>query len=218
MATSSGFWAAEPGRWLGSTKNIAGSALAVGAIAAQVALGLGPFWPFVVLASYAVGALVAPRDQVDLRLELGSGVGASAADLTAQLKVLRRAMKGEARRLPEDATAILARILDALDEVVGRWADLAGATDQRHVVERMVLDYLPTSLQAFLNLPRTFALNGRVEGKRSAHEELVEQLTILERESDRIRTAVYTKDLDKLGDQSRFLRDKFTKSALDLDQ
>jgi fructose-1,6-bisphosphatase II len=51
---------------------------------------------------------------------------------------------------------------------------------------------------------------------RPRHDELIEQLTILEKESDRIRTAVYSSDVEKLGDQSRFLREKFGKSELDL--
>jgi hypothetical protein len=205
------------GRWFASTKNIAGSALGIAALAAQLVFGLGPLWPAVVVAMYAVGALVAPRDRVDLRLGGRSGGGAaSAADLAEQLKLLRRSMKAETRRLPDDATAVLGRILDSLEQVVARWADLASAPDQAHSVEQMILDYLPTSIQRYLNLPRSFALSSRVEGKKTAHEELLDQLGILETESDRIRTAVFTRDVDALGDQSRFLREKFGRSELDL--
>lgn len=220
MATSSqsidsrGFWSTGPGRWVGSSKNILGGVLAVAAIGAQLVFGLGPLWPLVVVASYGVGALVAPRERVDLRLGLGEG--ASAADLAEQLKTLRRAMKGQARRLEDDANAILGRILDSLDDIVAKWDDLAGAPDQRHVVERMIVDYLPTSIQTFVNLPRTFALSSRVEGRKSAHDELIEQLTILEAESDRIRTALYSRAVDALSDQSRFLREKFGRSELQL--
>lgn len=214
MATSNGFWSSLTGRWLGSSKNILGSVLGAAAIGAQLLFGLGPLWPLVVVASYGVGALVAPRERVDLRL--GLGAGASAADLSKQLAVFRRAMKGEASRLEDDANAILGHILDALDEIVARWDDLAAAPDQMHVVEQMITDYLPTSIQKYLNLPRTFALTSRVEGKKSAHDELIDQLTILQKESDRIRTALYSRDLDALGDQGRFLREKFGKSALDI--
>jgi hypothetical protein len=215
VATSSrGFWRTAAGRWVGSTKNIVGGMLALAAIGAQLAVGLGPLWPLVVAASYGVGALVTPRERIDLRL--GVGAGASADDLAEQLRLLRRSMKGEARRLTEEGNVILGRILDALDEIVARWADLSAAPDQQHVVERMVLDYLPTSVQTFMNLPRTFALSSRVEGKKTAHEELVDQLTILEKESNRIRAAVYSRDVDALSDQSRFLREKFARSELEL--
>ena len=214
MATSSGFWRSGIGRWVASSKNILGSVLAVAALGAQVVFGLGPLWPLVVAASYGVGALVAPRDKVNLRL--GLGAGATADELAEQLRLLRRSIKGEARRLEDDANAVLLRILDNLDQIVARWGDLDAAPDQKHVVEQMIVDYLPTSLQTFLNLPRTFALSTRVEGKKTAHEELMDQLAILETESDRIRTALYTRDLDALSDQSRFLRDKFGRSELEL--
>lgn len=212
MATSS------LARWLASTKNIAGSVLGIAALGAQVVVGLGPLWPAVVVAMYAVGALLAPRDKIDLRPGALHGTGgvASAADLADQLAVLRRSMTAETRRLPDDASSRLARILDALDQIVARWSDLSEATDQAHTVEQMILDYLPTSIQRFLNLPRSFAIASRVEGRKSAQEELVDQLDILETESDRIRTALYTKDVAALEDQSRFLREKFGRSELDL--
>lgn len=215
MVTSSGgFWHSRFGRWVGSSKNILGSVLGAVAVGAQLVFGLGPLWPLIVVASYGVGALLAPRDQVDLRLGIGSG--ATAEQLAAQLKVLRRSMSAEASRLPDDANAIFGRILANLDEIVARWDDLAIAPDQSHVVVQMVTDYLPTSIQTYLNLPRTFALSNRVAGRKTAHEELLDQLAILERESGRIRDAVYAKEVDALTDQGRFLRDKFEKSSLDL--
>jgi hypothetical protein len=214
VATSNRFWRSAAGRWLGSSKNIVGSLLAGGAIAAQLFFGLGPLWPLVVVASYGVGALLAPREKVDLRL--GLEAGASADDLHAQLEVFRRASKQAGSRLTDDANALLRQILDALDDIVARWNDLSSAPDQQHVVGQMITDYLPTSMQAFLNLPRTFALTSRVEGKKTAHDELIEQLTILAKESDRIRTAVLSRAVDALSDQSRFLRDKFSRSDLQL--
>lgn len=215
MATSSGgFWRTAAGRWLGSSKNIVGSVLGAAALAAQATVGLGVAWPLVVAASYAVGALLAPRDRVDLRI--GLGAGATSAELADQLKLLRRSRGGEAKRLPDDVSLALTRILSILDDIVSRWDDLAVAPDQRHVVEQMISDYLPTSLQTYVNLPRTFALASRVEGKRSAHDELLDQLAILEKESERIRTAVYSREVAALSDQSRFLRDKFGESDLTL--
>ncbi|CAN5212588.1 hypothetical protein BH11ACT3_BH11ACT3_09230 [soil metagenome] len=201
-------------RWLGSTKNIAGSALGVVAIGAAAIGVLGPFWPAIVLASYAVGALVAPRDRVDLRLALGAG--ASQEQLQTQLKVLRRSLRGEARRLDDDAEIVVTRVLASLDDIVGRWGELGSAPDQQHTVEQMIGDYLPTSLQQYLNLPRTYALQARVAGKKTAHDELMDQLAILETESSRIRDAVLSREVAKLSDQSRFLKEKFGRSELEI--
>ncbi|MCU1415275.1 MAG: hypothetical protein JWN80_2615 [Microbacteriaceae bacterium] len=217
MATSSGgFWQSRFGRWLASSKNITGSVLAALALIAQAVVGLGAFWPLVVVASYAVGALLAPRERVDLRL--GVGDTASAADLQDQLGILRRSLTGQASRLDDDANTVVLRILGTLDDIVSRWNDLQSAPDQTHVVQKIILDYLPTSLQNYLNLPRTFALNSRVAGKKSAHDELMEQLAILDKETDKIRDALYAQQVQTLTDQTTFLKDKFTPSSLDLSQ
>ena len=213
MATSS-FWHGPLGRWLSSTKNIAGCLLAGAAVVLQLLVGLGPLWPLIVVIAYVIGALVAPRDRVELAL--GFGESASVEQLQDQLKVLRRSLNGEASRLDADAEAEVTKILTSLDDIVARWPDLAAAPDQQHTVEQMIGDYLPTSLQRYLNLPRTYALSARVAGRKTAHDELMDQLQILDTESARIRDAVYSREVDALSDQSRFLRAKFARSSLDL--
>ncbi|MDQ1552364.1 MAG: hypothetical protein QOD50_1786 [Actinomycetota bacterium] len=216
MATSSGggFWSSRLGRWLESGKNIVGSGLAVIAIILEVTVGLGAFWPVIVIAAYGVGALLWPRDRLNLTLALGES--ASQDDLKAQLGALRKTMNAQSARLGADVVKPLGDLLDVLDEIVSKWGDLLVAPDQSHVVQQMIVDYLPTSLQTYLNIPATYALTARVAGKKSARDELLDQLTLLMTEATKIRAAVYSKDLDALGDQSRFLQDKFGKSSLDL--
>ena len=215
MATNSGgFWTSRFGRWLESGKNIVGCILAVAAVVLEITIGLGTFWPIVVVAAYAVGALVWPRDRFNLTLAVGQT--ASADDLKGQLATLRRTVSTQSNRLGEDVVKSVGGLLDILDEIVTKWSDLLVAPEQAHVVQQMIVDYLPTSLQTYLNIPATFALSARVEGKKSAHDELLDQLTLLTTEADKIRSAVYSKDLDALGDQSRFLQQKFGKSSLDL--
>jgi len=215
VATNSGgFWTSRFGRWLESGKNIVGCILAVAAVVLEITIGLGTFWPIVVVAAYAVGALVWPRDRFNLTLAVGQT--ASADDLKGQLATLRRTVSTQSNRLGEDVVKSVGGLLDILDEIVTKWSDLLVAPEQAHVVQQMIVDYLPTSLQTYLNIPATFALSARVEGKKSAHDELLDQLTLLTTEADKIRSAVYSKDLDALGDQSRFLQQKFGKSSLDL--
>jgi hypothetical protein len=216
VATSSGvgFWSSRAGRWLESGKNIVGCLLAVIAIVLEVTVGLGAFWPVIVVAAYVVGALVWPRDRLNLTLALGES--ASADDLHAQMLALRKTMTTQSGRLGPDVVTPLGALLDILDEIVTKWDDLLVAPEQSHVVQQMIVDYVPTSLQTYLNIPATYALTARVAGKKSAHDELLDQLSLLTTEAEKIRAAVYTKDLDALGDQSRFLQDKFGTSSLDL--
>ena len=215
MATNNGgFWTSRFGRWLESGKNIVGCVLAVAAIVLEVTIGLGPLWPLIVVAAYAVGALVWPRDRFNLTLAVGET--ASADDLKAQLATLRKTVSTQSGRLGADVVKSVGALLDILDEVVSKWDDLLVAPEQSHVVQQMIVDYLPTSLQTYLNIPATYAMSARVAGKKSAHDELLDQLSLLTTEADKIRTAVYSKDLDALGDQSRFLQQKFATSSLDL--
>lgn len=188
--------------------------LAVIAIILEVTVGLGAFWPVIVVAAYGVGALLWPRDRLHLTLALGES--ASADDLRAQMGSLRKTMSTQSGRLGVDVVKPLGALLDVLDEIVAKWDDLLVAPGQSHVVQQMIVDYLPTSLQSYLNIPATYALTARVVGKKSAHDELLDQLALLTTEAEKIRSAVYSKDLDALVDQSRFLQDKFGKSSLDL--
>jgi hypothetical protein len=215
VATSSGrFWSSRFGRWLESGKNIAGCVLAVVVIVLQVTIGLGAFWPAIMVAAYAIGALVWPRGRLSLTLAVGDT--ATEGELKSQLGSLRRIVSVQGSRLGSDGARSVTNLLGILDEIVAKWDDLLVAPEQSHVVQQMIVDYLPTSIQSYLNIPSTYALSARVAGKKSAHDELLDQLTLLTNEADKIRSAVYTKDLDALGDQSRFLQQKFGPSALDL--
>lgn len=212
MATNR-FWASGVGRWIASTKNLLGSAFGAFALVGQLILGFGPLWLPIVIAAYCAGALIAPRDPVELHLVFGAG--ASASQLQEQLALIRTSAARNAKQLGPDAHTAIAELTEGLGEVIGRWGELDALPEQAQVVEAIIGDYLPTSVQTYINLPRTFAITPAA-GKRSAHDELMEQLALLRAETDRVRTALYTRDADALGDQGRFLRNKFGRSELEL--
>lgn len=200
-------------RWLGSTKNIAGAALAVAGVVAEFTLGLGPLWPVAVAGLYGVGALLAPPEKVDLTGALGTGV--DVRKLREDLASLVRHLAKSRNRLGDDVCARVDTITGLLEEILQRGDALAG-TPHLYVVGATIRDYLPTSLEAYLNLPRTYAMASRTEGRKSAHDELIGQLDILANEAEKIRSAVYDNDATALADQGRFLADKFRTSSLDL--
>jgi hypothetical protein len=215
VATSSGgFWSSRFGRWLESGKNIAGCVLAVIAIVLQVTIGLGAFWPAIVVAGYAIGALVWPRSRFNLTLAVGDT--ATEGELQSQLGSLRRTVSVQGSRLGADGAKAITGLLSILDEIVARWDDLLVAPQQSHVVQQIIVDYLPTSLQTYLAIPANFAMTAQGASKQSAHDELIDQVTLLTTEADKIRVAAYSSDLNALGDQSRFLQQKFGTSSLDL--
>lgn len=200
-------------RWLGSTKNIAGAALAVAGIAAEFTVGLGPLWPVVVACLYGFGALIAPPEKVDLTGALGTGV--DVRKLRDDLAALKRHLAPSRSKLGEDVCARVDQVTGLLGEILER-GEALGGTPHLYVVGATIRDYLPTSLEAYLNLPRTYAMTSRTEGRKTAHEELLGQLDILAREAEKIRAAVYDNDASALADQGRFLADKFRTSGLEL--
>ena len=203
------------GRYLGSTKNITGSALALAAVGAQLTIGLGSLWPAVVAACYAIGALVGPPEKVHLVI---GGAGDEVAALRPDLAALAGQVESARPRLDDDVFAAVDQILVLLGSVLDRAQVLATSPEHLFVVSRTIRDYLPTSLESYLNLPRTYALHSRVAGRRTAHDELMAQLALLQGQLSTVAQSVYDGDLQALVDQGRFLQEKFGPSNLDLDR
>ncbi len=197
--------------YLGSTRNIVGSALALGGLGLHF-LGLaGSLWPVVVAGLYGVGALLTPPDRVRLTI---SHAEVETRALRDDLDAL--VAKVSPPRFPEDVVAKVGDLASILRGVLARAEALTSAPDHLHVVSQAVRDYLPTSLEAYANLPRSYALTRRGSRERSAHEELMAQLGLLESGLSAIAEAVYQGDEQALRDQGRFLRDRFGGSSLDL--
>jgi hypothetical protein len=197
--------------YLGSTRNIVGSALALGGLGLHF-LGLaGSLWPVVVAGLYGVGALLTPPDRVRLTI---SHAEVETRALRDDLDAL--VAKVSPPRFPVDVVAKVGDLAAILRGVLARAEALTSAPDHLHVVSQAVRDYLPTSLEAYANLPRSYALTRRGSRERSAHEELMAQLGLLESGLSAIADAVYQGDEQALRDQGRFLRDRFGGSSLDL--
>ncbi|MBB5964108.1 hypothetical protein [Planomonospora venezuelensis] len=198
--------------YLGSTRNITGCAFALAGLLAHF-LGLaGAFWPAVVAGLYGVGALLAPPDRVRLAVshaEVETGL------LRADLGALLRKVRGS-QRFPGDVVARVETLGELVSGVLDRAEVLVTSPDHLHVVSQTIRDYLPAGLEAYANLPRGYALTRRGDRERSAHEELLAQLDLLEAGLRRVEQAVHRGDEQALRDQSRFLRDRFGPSGLDL--
>ncbi|GAA3556892.1 hypothetical protein GCM10022419_041820 [Nonomuraea rosea] len=197
-------------RYLGSTRNIAGSSLALLGLVTHF-LGLaGAWWPVVVAALYGAGALLAPPERVRLTI---SHAEVETRALRADLDTLLRRIGG---RFPADVHAAVDTLAEVLGGVLDRAEQLTSSPDQLHVVSQTIRRYLPASLEAYANLPRGYARTRRGGREHSAHEELLAQLALLDAELRKVAEAVHRGDEQALRDQGRFLRDKFGGSELDL--
>ena len=75
-------------------------------------------------------------------------------------------------------------------------------------------DYLPSTLQAYLNLPRAYATVHRFSDGRTAAQVLIDQLTLLDKKLGDVADAVNKNDADALLANGRFLEDRFGGSDL----
>ena len=83
-------------------------------------------------------------------------------------------------------------------------------------VRATLTDYLPTTLDTFLALPKDFASTHLGRTGHTPAQELGEQLTLLEAGVVEYAQSIYAGDAQRLSNQGRFLQTKFGRSDLDL--
>jgi hypothetical protein len=195
-------------RYLYSNKNLVGSAGGLVGLGLYFTGVVGGVWPLVVAGLYGVGALATPPTKT---IDLRSGLDPSNLN-RAMAEQLRR-IRG---RVPDDVLAAVSRIHDQIREVLDRRDALPPGSPDAFVVERTTLDYLPTALESYLNLPRGYANRVPVSQGRTARQVLLDQLTLLEAKLGEVLEAVAKGDTDRLLAHGRFLEDRFAASELDL--
>jgi hypothetical protein len=194
--------------YLYSRKNI------VACLLALVGLGLfftgliGAVWPAVVIGLYLIGALVTPNGQT---WNLIGGLDVS--DLSGALSSQVAAVKG---KLPDDVYQKVLSIQSTLQSILPKIARLGAGSQDVFVVQKTITDYLPSTLQAYLNLPRAYATLHRMPDGRTPSQVVLDQLTLLDSKLEEVAVAVNKNDADALLANGRFLEDKFGTSALKL--
>ncbi|MEU5696477.1 hypothetical protein [Actinosynnema sp. NPDC020468] len=192
-------------RYLGSTKNLVGCVGGLVGLALYLTGVVGPVWPLVVVALYAVGALLAPPERVRL---VPVDAVTEAGRVRAELDALVASVRDRASRMPESTVDSVHRIAAILADLLAEPARLAADPELRHTVLRLARTDLPLSVQTYLNLPWWFAVKRRSTGEPSAGEELVAQLDLLETEAHRVAEQVYARDVTRQADHTRYLRER----------
>jgi hypothetical protein len=200
-------------RYLTSTKNLTG---AVGGVIGLIItfLGLaGPYWPIVVIGLYVAGALAAPPEKIRLVLE---DAAPEAGRLRRDLAGLSARVHQHGNRIPRQALETFDRITDLLAGLLDRPDALSAAPDQMYAITRAIRTDLPESIESYLNIPWWYAATRRINGQRTAAEELTAQLGLLEHDLTGSADQVYGADAQRLRDQTRYLRERTGQSELDI--
>jgi hypothetical protein len=180
-------------RYLYSTKNLVGSAAGLAGLGLYFTGLVGELWPVVVGGLYGVGALATPPTRT---LDLHSGL--DPANLNRAMAEQERRLRG---RVPEDVLAAVGRVHGLVREVLEH---------------PDALDYLPTALESYLNLPRGYANRVPVSEGRTARQVLLAQLALLEAKLGEVLDAIAKGDSDRLLAHGRFLEDRFGRPEVEL--
>jgi hypothetical protein len=77
-----------------------------------------------------------------------------------------------------------------------------------YAITRAIRTDLPESIESYLNIPWWYAATRRINGQRTAAEELTAQLELLEHDLTGTADQVYGTDTQRLRDQTRYLEER----------
>ncbi len=160
-------------------------------------------------ALYAIGALVAPH-----RKPVNLVAGLTPGDVKKSLDDIQREISG---RVPPEIGQKVAHIASTITDSLPRADALGAGSPGQYVLVQAATSYLPSTLQGYLNLPRTYADHHIVANNQTARDMLSDQLDVLSKQIDEIADAVNAADTDKLAANGRFLAERFGDGPLDID-
>jgi hypothetical protein len=190
-----------------STPNIVGALLGLFGLVLFFTGVIGRFWILIVIGLYFIGVLATPKSEV-YNLKIQNQL--SAEEIRDELENLMRKIRGKA---PKEILAKVEGIKDSILQVLPQLVDLSSSDRDIYVIRQTALEYLPETLQNYLNLPRAYANVHPIKDGKTARQLLGEQLDILDREMKEIVEDIYKSDSQRLMVHGRFLEDKFGKSS-----
>lgn len=188
--------------FLYSTPNIVGCLLGLVGLALFFTGVIQDWWLPIVVGLYLIGVLVTPRPE---HVELALQNELSNEEIERQLNDLVRKVQ---KRLPPEALnkvkSIQASILSVLPLLPANSGD-----QNSFMLRQTALEYLPKTLENYLNLPPAFANMHPIRDGKTARQLLVEQLDLLDKEMQELVAAAAANDTQKLLAHGRFLEQKF---------
>ena len=191
-------------------------ALGTGAVAVDIG---------VTLAAFAGSVLFRPRTDTEIKTLLGKSAMIDEIQQVATTAAVNPAIAAAKTRkeaekklifvmdkvlrvktaLGTEITAAVTPIFENLSVITRKWDALEGYAEVRYTVETMMDDYLPTSIQTYLNIPS----KGDAKLAAKLKADLLDQLGILEAESAKIRKNLLADDIQDFNVQGNFLKTRF---------
>jgi hypothetical protein len=197
-------------RYATSTKNVVGLGLAIVALLLHFVGLVGSIWPLVVVGLYVVGALAAPPDRRD------SAISTRTLDPASIQRVLNQVDARVKRGVPPEFAAAVHRITGGIRDLLTRVAEQPAASEDVFVLSQMASDYLPATVDGYLKLPQSYAMQHKGPDGRTPYEMACAQLALLDRKLGDVSDAMLKGDSDELAAHGRFLEESFGESSLSL--
>lgn len=197
-------------RFLGSPGHVVGSLLGiVGILLLDAGFVHGLLAAAVIGGLYLVGYFLASRPTVtqDFGVIQAKDADMVEAGLDQMLSTLRKRV----------APDIYHRVVTIRDSIVFT-LDHAGSmqTDPDiYAVRQTALTYLPEALSQYLVLPRAYAEQQILEGGKTSHVVLLDQLALMETKVHEVADALIERESQRLVSHGRFIADRFGASTLE---
>lgn len=181
----------------------------VGCLLGLVGMGLffggviSSYWLAIVLGLYVAGVLAFPRSA---QWNLSQNRRLEGKELQSQLKDMLSSVR---KTLGAEVYERLRELAENLDYLIVKTDSTESSPFLRHFVQRTVQDYLPTSLENYLNLPPAYRTLHVVRDGKTSKDLLLEQLHILQDETQEVIESVHQGDVDAIDAHTRFLKGKF---------
>ena len=119
-------------------------------------------------------------------------------------------------KVPPEVMAKVLMIRQIILGILPRSGNLPPGSPELFIIERTATNYLPNTLQAYLDLPRAYATRHPVQDRKTSKDVLLDQLTLLETKMNEVASDVIRNDSDRLLAHGRFLQERFGRSPFSL--
>lgn len=200
--------------FIASKANFLGSGFALATLTTGSFLLPMPLWATLGLGgiSYVAGLFLGSENHKPLNFE---AINKTVTVETIKLNIsqLRESVTAKEKLLPNEIVEKVNNIFSTLEDIVPKWDSFSSFSDEKYTISSIVTDYLPQTINNYLNLPQSYYKNST---KKQFAEEAENQLDILLGALSEVRESLYKGVEKDINTQTLFLKSKFTKTGISL--
>lgn len=143
-------------------------------------------------------------------IAIESGKSSEERLIENSIAALTKQMNEHQDELPFTIRKSVTGILQTLKELLPQWKEMDSYGDQKFTINNIITDYLPTLLNNYLTLPKSYLARSRKA--EEAEGKVLKQVQLLQNAVDKIQDSVYEGVEQRIEEQGNFLQAKFTEA------